>query len=296
MLNHNKCPLCGSDEIYVLYECNDSLVTGMKFPVCQCRHCSFVFTNNYPEENESDQYYKSDEYISHSDTTKGLINKTYHFVRKRMLLSKFRILKKESGLKTASVIDIGSGTGYFPMFLKKRGWECHGIELSKEAREYAQNNNGLLLSPPGDIEDFEPGSIDIITMWHTLEHFYHPGEYLGSAYRILKERGLLVVAVPNHWSFDAKKYRNFWAAWDVPRHLWHYNPDTIQILADKHHFKLQSMKRLPFDAFYVSVLSEKYKNSALPLVKGFITGIISWFNSLIRIRNTSSLVYIFRKY
>lgn len=296
MLKHNKCPLCGSDKIYVLYECKDHLVTGQEFPVSRCRACSFVFTNNYPEEKESGLYYTSDEYISHSDTTKGLINKIYHLVRKRMLSSKFRMLKKRSGLKLASVLDIGSGTGYFPLYLKKKGWECQGFEISENARKYAQSKNDLTLLPPDDIEVFEAGTIDIITMWHTLEHFYYPGEYLDSAYRLLKDGGLLVIALPNHWSYDAKRYREFWAAWDVPRHLWHHNSDTIQRLAEKYHFKLHSMKRLPFDAFYVSVLSEKYKKSSLPLIKGLMRGLLSWINSLVRIRESSSLVYIFRKY
>ncbi|MBN1388617.1 MAG: class I SAM-dependent methyltransferase [Bacteroidales bacterium] len=296
MLNHNKCPLCGSDEIFVLYECEDFLVTGEKFPVSRCGSCNFTFTNNFPEEKDSVHYYDSDEYISHSDTEKGLINRVYHLVRKWMLSSKFRILKKESGLKKASALDIGSGTGYFPLYLQKRGWACLGIEISKDARDYAQRKNDLTLQSPDYIEDLESGSIDIITMWHTLEHFYHPGKYLDAAFRLLKENGLLVIAVPNHWSYDAKKYRELWAAWDVPRHLWHYNPETVRMLAARHHFKLRSMKRLPFDTFYVSILSEKHKKSSLPLVRGLITGFISWMNSLLSIRTTSSLLYIFSKY
>lgn len=295
MLNHNKCPLCGSDQVYDLYECRDYLVTGKEFPVCRCRSCTFIFTNNYPEEKDSVRYYKSDEYISHSDTDKGLINRIYHLVRKRMLSLKFRVLKRESSLKKASVLDIGSATGYFPLFLKKKGWECHGIEISDEAREYALIKNDLTLLPPDSIEDFESDSMDIITMWHTLEHFYHPGEYLDSSFRILKKDGILVVAVPNHWSYDAKRYGEFWAAWDVPRHLWHYNPDTIQMLTARYHFKLKVIKRLPFDAFYVSVLSERHQKSPLPLVKGFLTGLISWMNSLLSIKTTSSLLYIFIK-
>lgn len=296
MLTHENCPLCGSNEIYVLYICTDFLVTGTKFPVSKCTNCGFIFTNNYPEEEESGRYYKSDEYISHSDINKGLLFRLYHHVRKLMLSSKLRILKQESGLKTASVIDIGSGTGYFPQFLIKKGWECHGIEINKEARAYAKSKNSLILYSPREIANFKPESIDIITMWHTLEHFYNPGEYLSSAYRILKKGGLLAVAVPNHWSYDAKKYRDLWAAWDVPRHLWHYNPETIEKMADKYHFNIRSIKRLHFDTFYVSVLSEKHKNSSLPLVKGFITGFISWINSLLRIKTSSSLLYFFSKY
>ena len=295
MISHNKCPLCGAGSIDVLHECTDFLVSGKKFPVCICTSCTFVFSTNYPDEQESAAYYQSEEYISHSDTGVGLMNKVYHIARKFMLSTKLRMLRKVSGLKSADVLDIGSGTGYFPMYLKKKGWECQGIEISREAREFAQSKNDLFLQAPEAINDFKTGSMDIITMWHTLEHFYNPREYLDFAYRILKKEGLLVIAVPNHLSYDAEKYKDSWAAWDVPRHLWHFNPDTIQILANEYHFKLQQKKRLPLDAFYVSAMSEKYKKSFFPLFKGMITGLISLCISIFNINKTSSLIYFFRK-
>ena len=292
---HNNCPLCGSDSISELYECRDFLVTGNKFNVCSCNSCSFVFTGNYPGEEEAATFYRSEDYISHSDTEKGLFNKLYHRARSLMLSVKFRMLRKISGLKSAFVLDIGSGTGYFPLYLQKKGWQCQGIEISKEAREYALKKNKLSLLPPEAINDLKPGSIDIITMWHTLEHFYHPDDYLEKAYRILKENGLLIIAVPNHLSYDAHKYRALWAGWDVPRHLWHFNPSTIKVLAGKHHFELLAMKSLPLDGFYVSVLSEKYIKSSLPLLLGFITGFLSWVYSLFNTGRSSSVVYFFRK-
>ncbi|MDA3835721.1 MAG: class I SAM-dependent methyltransferase [Spirochaetales bacterium] len=292
---HNKCPLCGSGEIAVLFECTDFLVSGEKFPVSRCTSCSFVFTNNYPPEEKSAEYYRSDEYISHSDTGKGMVNRVYHIARKIMLWRKYRLLKNVSGLNNASVLDIGSGTGYFPMFLRKKGWECQGIEISEEARQYAVTNNNISLFSPGDISRYANSSMDMITMWHTMEHFYHPDEYLRFSHRILKETGVLVIAVPNHLSYDALRYGKLWAAWDVPRHLWHFNPDTIRIMAGKHGFTLKAVRRLPLDAFYVSALSEKHKQSSLAFMRGLITGFISWIHSMLKIRKTSSLVYVFSK-
>lgn len=292
---HNKCPLCGSGDIAVLYECADFLVSGGKFPVSRCKSCTFVFTNNYPPEDKASGYYSSDEYISHSDTGRGLVNKIYHIARKIMLGRKYSLLKRESCLHNASVLDIGSGTGYFPMFLRKKGWECQGIEISEEARQYAFSNNNISLFSPGDTGSFANSSMDIITMWHTLEHFYHPDDYLAFSNRILKQNGLLVIAVPNHLSYDALRYGGLWAAWDVPRHLWHFNPDTISIMAGNHGFTLKTVRRLPLDAFYVSALSEKHKQSSLPFPRGLITGFISWIHSMLNIRKTSSLVYVFRK-
>ncbi|MDT8402136.1 MAG: class I SAM-dependent methyltransferase [Bacteroidales bacterium] len=292
---HNKCPLCGSGSITVIYECTDFLVSGEKFPLSLCSSCSFIFTNNYPAEKDSAGYYQSDDYISHSDTSSGMMNKLYHIARDLMLAAKFRMLRKESGLKSASVLDIGSGTGYFLFYVSKKNWECLGIEISREARDYALSKNNLKLMPPEAIDDIKAESIDIITMWHTLEHFYHPEDYFASACKILKKDGLLVIALPNHRSYDAKKYRDLWAAWDVPRHLWHFNPETLQLLAARHHYKLRKIKRLPLDAFYISSLSEKHKNSSLPLLRGLIRGSISFLVSLFDIKKTSSLIYFFRK-
>lgn len=295
MTRHNSCPLCGSESITLKYECTDFLVSGEKFPLHECSSCSFIFTGDVPAEEDSASYYQSDDYISHSDTSAGIINRLYHIARNCMLAAKFRMLRRETGLASASVLDIGSGTGYFPLYIRKKNWEVTGIEISKEARDYALSRNNLRLLPPGDINKLVPRSMDIITMWHSLEHIYHPGEALGSAYNILKENGLLVVALPNNLSHDAVKYRELWAAWDVPRHLWHFNPETIKLLAGQYHFKLKAIKRLPLDAFYVSALSEKHNNSNLPLVRAFITGLVSWTLSMFDIKKTSSLVYFFRK-
>lgn len=296
MVNHNKCPLCGSDKTVLLYECADYLVSGEKFPVVKCLSCSFVFTNNYPEEEESGKYYKSDDYISHSDSDSGILNRIYKYVRRRMLASKLRMLEKESGLRSASVIDIGSGTGYFPAYLRLKGWECRGMEINAEAREYARKRNNIDLLSPGELVNFDPSCTDIVTFWHVLEHLYDPAKYLESVHSILKDNGLLVVAVPNHNSYDAGLYGEYWAAWDVPRHLWHFNPETIRVFCEKYNFRLTAIRRLPYDAFYVSVLSEKHSNSSFPLVRAFFTGFVSWLHSILQISRTSSLVYFFRKY
>lgn len=292
---HNKCPLCGSADITVLHECTDSLVSGRKFPVRACKSCSFVFTDDYPAAEESHAYYQSKEYISHTDTNRGILNRLYHLVRSYMLSSKFRMIRRVSGLRKGTILDIGSGTGYFPLYMSNKEWKSTGIEISSEARDYAFSHNKISLLVPEAIEDMEAASMDVVTMWHTLEHFYDPGKYLESAYRILKSKGLLVVALPNHRSYDAAYYGASWAAWDVPRHLWHFNPETINHLVGKYNFKPVARYRLPFDAFYVSVLSEKNKGSHLPLIKGFIRGKLSWISSILDINRTSSLVYFFRK-
>jgi len=295
MLSHPKCPLCGSADTAEIYECTDHLVSGEKFPVTKCNSCGFVYTGRYPEEKDSGRYYQSDEYISHSDTGKGLMNTIYHIARRWMLSGKYRLLKEVSGTEQSSVLDIGSGTGYFPAFMKRKGWVANGIEINKTARDYAIKYNKIALMPPADIDSLNSGSYDIITMWHSLEHFYRPEEYLNSSHRLLKKDGLLLIALPNHLSCDARKYGKDWAAWDVPRHLWHFSPGTIKDMAGRNNFRFLSVRRLSLDAFYVSALTEKYKESSLPLVRGFITGFISYLRSLNNINKTSSLVYVFKK-
>lgn len=295
MPDHKSCPLCKSDNIEEVFKATDYLVSGQEFPLIKCSDCFFIFTNEYPPENQAANYYISGDYISHSDTSKGTINKIYHLVRGYMLKRKFSMLRRVSPAGKQSVLDIGCGTAYFPLYLNQKGWHCKGLEISDEARKFAYEKHGLTIDKPEKIVDFELGSFDIVTMWHTLEHFYDPDNYMKNVHRLLRKNGLLVIALPNNSSYDAGYYSKYWAAWDVPRHLWHFDPHTIERYAGGHGFAPVKTFRLPFDAFYVSVLSEKHKGSGTAVIKGFFRGFISWFTALTRQSRTSSLVYIFRK-
>ncbi len=194
-----------------------------------------------------------------------------------------------------NLLDVGSGTGHFASMMKKSGWTVKGIEINEKARAFSQSAFGLDIIAPDGIGQLEKGSFDCITLWHVLEHFHSPLKYISDIYNLLKPGGICLVALPNSSSSDARYYRQLWAAFDVPRHLWHFDPSTFKRFAGQTGLELTGMKILPFDVFYISSLSEKYKGSALPFLMGFAKAF--WFSvitSFSRSRS-SSVIYILRK-
>lgn len=289
------CPLCEEGTLIPFLESKDYLVSGKIFQISTCDNCSNLVTSNAPVEAEIGDYYKSEKYISHTNTSKGIISKFYRRARMVMLGRKHKMLFNLNRQKRGSVLDIGTGTGHFLDYMKRKGWKVDGIEINDNARAYANANFGIEINSPEGIAELGSGNFDIITMWHTLEHFYNPGKYLEESLRLLKEDGYLVVALPNFKSFDAEFYNEAWAAWDVPRHLWHFSPQSVSNFVGRFGYDLKAIKRLPFDPFYISLLSEKNRKSVFPFIQGLLIGTVSWITSYFRKKRSSSLIYIFSK-
>ncbi len=296
MVHHNVCPLCSSEKIGPLFTCTDHFVSKKEFSIYKCSECEFLFTQDSPDEAEIAGFYESDSYISHSDTSEGFSNKIYRLARSVMLNKKKKLIKKLTGLEKGTVLDIGSGTGYFAGTMKKAGWNAKGIEINAKARQFSIAHFGLDIISPENISNLESGSFDCITLWHVLEHFHHPFNYFSEIRRLLKPGGVCAIALPNCSSYDAEHYKEFWAAWDVPRHLWHFKPATFRIFSEKTQFFLSgNLRTLPFDVFYISQLSEKYKGSSLHFLKGISVAIIFAFLSVLTKERSSSVIYILRK-
>jgi ubiquinone/menaquinone biosynthesis C-methylase UbiE len=295
MVHNDVCPLCSSEKIALHFSCNDHFVSKKDFTVFKCSDCGFLFTQDYPEESEIDVFYESEQYISHSDTSKGFSNKLYQIARTIMLGRKKVLVKKITGHKKGKLLDIGSGTGYFAATMKKEGWQVKGIEINEKARNFSITNFGLEVDPPDRITTYESNSFDCITLWHVLEHFHDPFKYISEFYRLLKPGAVCVVALPNSSSYDANHYKQFWAAWDVPRHLWHFQPSTFRIFSEKSEFILENLKILPLDVFYISLLSERYKGSSMAFFKAMSKAFCFTFRSAFNRSRSSSIIYILRK-
>jgi 2-polyprenyl-3-methyl-5-hydroxy-6-metoxy-1,4-benzoquinol methylase/predicted RNA-binding Zn-ribbon protein involved in translation (DUF1610 family) len=295
MVHHKECPLCTSEVIFLLFSCVDHFISKEVFSLYKCSKCGFEFTQDYPEEAEIGKYYESDDYISHSDIAKGLANKIYRLARNVMLLRKKDIVKKISGLRGGSLLDIGSGTGYFAGTMKKAGWHVKGIEINKKARDFSRSQFGLEIIDPEYISELEADGFDCITLWHVLEHFHDPFKYASEIVRLLKPGGLCLIALPNCSSYDAKYYGQYWAAYDVPRHLWHFNTSTFSLFSEKSGFVLENLMNLPLDVFYISILSERYKGSKFAFLTGLVKALPFAFLSVFNKRKSSSVIYILRK-
>ena len=295
MVHHDLCPLCSSGDISLYLNVRDHFLSGEYFPVFSCRKCGFEFSQDYPDEAEIGRYYESADYLSHNNSAGGFTAGIYRIARDLMVQRKRRLIEKISGLKSGTILDIGSGSGYFASAMKNGGWKAMGIEINEKAREASVSRLGLDVIDPADISTLKSSSFDCITLWHVLEHFHDPSGYADEISRLLKPGGICILALPNSNSYDAIHYAEFWAAYDVPRHLWHFNPDTFGHFSEKAGLLMKKIKTLPLDVFYISSLSEKYKGSSFSFLRGISRAFCYFGGSLFRKEKSSSVVYILNK-
>ena len=249
-------------------------------------------TTPQPSASDLPKYYQSEEYISHTDTQRNLFEKVYHGVRSYSLQKKIRLIDKQTPI--GKLLDIGCGTGDFLEVAKKHGWEITGIEPNKDARDIAAKKTNSLIYDTVALNDFEANSFDVITLWHVLEHLPNLEMHVKLFNHLLKPNGLLIIAVPNYNSFDSKHYKEFWAAYDVPRHLWHFSQNSIKSLFGKENLKVVKTSPMKFDSYYVSLLSEKIKTGKMNPIKAFYIGFQSNFKAIVT-SEYSSLVYSLKK-
>jgi 2-polyprenyl-3-methyl-5-hydroxy-6-metoxy-1,4-benzoquinol methylase len=287
----SSCPVCGNGSFTDWLVCKDYTVSKTEFAIQQCSACGFAATNPRPANEDLGSYYESDEYISHSNTSKGLVSKMYQRVRKYTMRKKVEMVGELAG-KTGALLDIGCGTGEFLAASKNAGWTVTGIEPSPSARAAALSNHQLTALDEPELENLQAGSFDVITMWHVLEHVPDLPGRMQTLKKLLAPGGTLIIAVPNRNAHDAEHYGAHWAAYDVPRHLWHFRPDDIRALAKTHGFALKDIKPMVFDAYYVSMLSEKYKTGSQRYIAAFWRGFIS--NRKAGAERWSSQIYILR--
>lgn len=292
MIVYKSCPNCGNENIFKVLSANDHTVSGEEFEIWECKNCTLRFTQNIPEQEDIGRYYQSENYISHSDTKRGLVNNLYHAVRKHTLIQKKKLIETSTKKSTGNILDLGAGTGAFLNAMKKAGWDSTGIEPDKTARAKASELYGIFLKESKEFFSLAPESFDAITLWHVLEHVHPLHDYVKKMEELLKKDGKLFVAVPNYTSADAKMYGSFWAAYDVPRHLYHFSSKAMETLLNTHGLRLEKIKPMWYDSVYVSMLSEEYQSGKAHPARAIINGMISNFSALFNKTKCSSLIYI----
>ncbi|MFD3408500.1 class I SAM-dependent methyltransferase [Aquirufa sp. HETE-83D] len=291
MENIQNCPVCGSPDSTLKFKAKDYTVTNEMFHIVTCDSCRLIYTNPRPAANEAGPYYHATAYISHSDTNEGIVNKLYHAVRKITLKSKTSWIEPEKkGNK--ELLDIGCGNGHFLAAAKERGWNINGVELDPETAARATKLTGIDIAPALR-EIATEKKFQVITLWHVLEHVYELDDYFQFFKNRLETDGKLLLALPNPASFDANYFKEYWAAYDVPRHIYHFTPETISALAAKYGFKLKKSRGLIFDSFYISLLSNEYKSGNKRLIHSFFIGLISNLRAMLGRPNYSSNLYLF---
>ncbi len=288
-LEKKKCPICSSEKMSLVFPVKDYMITKEEFNVVSCDQCGFKFTNPIPVESEIGKYYESDVYVSHSNTKKGLKNFIYHLVRNFTLQRKIDLVSRYANGK--KLLDIGSGAGYFLNKAKETGFQTLGLEPSEEVREGSMKEFGLDVKDISELHHLKNKSIDAITMWHVLEHVYELNRDAKQMLDVLKDDGVLIVAVPNPDSWDAKFYGDHWGGWDVPRHLYHFREIDIRNLFSKFDAEVVEVKPMQFDPVYVSMLSEQYKGRSVLHAIWF--GMLSYFNK--NTHGCTSQIYVIKK-
>jgi SAM-dependent methyltransferase len=294
MIHYDSCPVCDSPGINKVLAAKDYTVSAKSFEIWQCANCSLRFTQDVPGVSEIGAYYKSENYISHTETNKGIVNWLYLQVRKFTLSGKRKLISKITDLKKGWLLDIGAGTGAFVNYMSDAGWKVDGLEPDDAAIKRAASAYGLQLKSSAELFALAPAVYDAITMWHVLEHVHDLHAYIAQLKKIIKPNGRICIAVPNYTSFDAEHYGEYWAAYDVPRHLYHFSPASMKVLMEKHGLTIDSIHPMWFDSYYVSLLSEKYLSGSSGLIKGFFNGFRSNNRAFRNHRKASSIIYVIK--
>lgn len=274
--------------------CQDYTVSNQKFELVYNTKFDMLETFPQPKIKDLGNYYESEDYISHTDSKKSVVDKLYQIVKGYTLNKKLKLI---NSFKTdqKNLLDVGCGTGDFLLNCKTNGWKVEGVEPNNNAKNLAKtklaiNQYSIVYT---DLSEINSKQFDVITLWHVLEHVPNLSAYISNLKLLLKPSGVLVIAVPNYKSYDANYYKQFWAAFDVPRHLWHFSKKSIQLLFSEQKMNVVKILPMKFDSFYVSLLSEKYKRGKTNFLKAFSIGLLSNLKA-IRNKEYSSLIYILK--
>ena len=278
---------------------SDHLVTGKKFDVLKNLHTGILETHPRPNKEELPLYYESKNYASHSANNKpnGFLSFCYKQVKVISTKRKIKICVNSLSVarknKKPTLLDVGCGTGDFLYSCHKHGWSVKGIENNSNAK----NNLNAEISKHvvDDLKLLKATSekFDVITMWHSLEHISDLDQTILEMKNLLSPDGVIIIACPNHKSFDAAFYKESWAAYDLPRHLWHFDKNAISELFSNYKIKLTKTLPMYWDSFYISIISEKIANKKNNYFKGFVIGLMSNLSALFS-KEYSSLIYVLK--
>jgi 2-polyprenyl-3-methyl-5-hydroxy-6-metoxy-1,4-benzoquinol methylase len=287
------CLICGSGQNTPCLTVPDRFNPKEKFQLVKCNGCGFVFLSPRPDEESIGAYYQSEAYQPHQEKASSFNEKIYRWVRNRNVRYKRRIIERI--VEKGNLLDYGCGTGEFLLEMQQAGWQTIGYEPAEKAAKIAREYGLQMIQNLSEIKS----KLNVITMWHVLEHVHQANELLEKIHQVLDPEGMLIIAVPNRLSFEAQMYRSNWVAWDAPRHLYHFTPADMARLLDKHSFQIVDHKMLYFDPWYNALLSASLETSGkngpikiVALFKALLFGKLSMFFGMLDKKRASSVIYL----
>lgn len=285
------CPVCQANSFNSFLTAKDYTVSQQDFHLVKCTVCGFTITNPRPTLETIHSFYKSEKYISHTGGSGSFMDRLYRIARSYTLKWKQQLITSYAQEKT--LLDYGCGTGSFLTHMKSKGWHVTGVEPSSDARAKASEHATVYENMEG-----ADGMYSIITLWHVLEHIHDLNKILIELGKRLEASGTIFIAVPNYKSADTTHYQNHWAAYDVPRHLWHFDRQTMTKVLANAGLNVQKILPMKLDAYYVCLLSESYKDPKASTITKYFRALQQARNSNRAARNSgeySSLIYIAKK-
>ncbi len=287
-----RCPLCDSEELAAVFTGRDHLVSGEQFRILHCARCQLRMTDPLPPQDLIGRYYASENYLGLTRKRAGTMNRAYHLARWITARWRAQIAAAAAAARPGRILDVGCGSGDLLALMHRRGWTVCGVEPLLRARLAAQRTPGVEVLDVAEFLALHDRRFDVVTLWHALEHVHDVDGYLAHIAGLLIEGGALVVACPNYVSFDAEYYGASWYAYDPPRHLWHYRPETMRRQLAKHGFAVRAMRALPLDPFYIALLTERYAPRGMPVLHPFLVGCRAMVAGAADVTRASAIVYI----
>ena len=236
-LKECSCTICGGEAISFLFLGAD-YITAETFNIYKCRVCNSVATKPDLKTDDFQKYYPQAYYGQRKTVTDSWIN--------RSRLQKVSCISDSKNIVSKkTLLDVGCGDGSFISLLAAQGWGVAGTEMASPGSYAMKAPNFICRGELGNC-GFAMGSFDIVTMWHSLEHFTDPLTYLREAQRLLKQDGVLLLEVPNFGSWEAKIFKQNWFHLDVPRHVFHYDIKSLLFILNKTGFRITKTSTVSF--------------------------------------------------
>lgn len=236
---HVPCRICGRTHEEFFCESID-YITGEVFRVARCTGCGLIYVNPQPPASELVRYYPQ----THQSSAPAAYERSD--ARPRI-----KLVSSLSDGTPGRILDVGCGKAQLLIGLQKTGWEVFGTELSEASTQIATAAGITVYNLPVEECPFEPESFDVVTLYHSLEHMTNPQKTLTVVQGLLRPGGFLVVEVPNIGSCYARVFGTEWFHLDVPRHLYHFNRQTLRRMLEACGFLVvrESTHNVQYDAF-----------------------------------------------